>query len=100
MSARDIFYIFAKTSDANHFCAVRQDQPVPAMLDGTHWIYAGFIDNMRSRPLGFNLDKANEAMTNRGIYVYRREFVSRATTCYSKPPKGTRQTHSGCRAFP
>lgn len=75
MSARDIFYIFVKASDANHFCAVRQDQPIPAMLDGVHWSYAGFTDNLRSPPLGFDLDKANQAMTSRGVYFYRREFV-------------------------
>ena len=75
MSARDIFYIFVKTSDANQFCAVRQDQPIPAMLDGDHWSYAGFTDNLRSPPLGFDLDKAHEAMTLGGVYFYRREFI-------------------------
>lgn len=75
MSARDIFYIFVQASDANRFCAVRQDQPVPSMLDGIHWIYAGYTDNLRSPPLGFDLDKANEAMARRGVYFYRRELV-------------------------
>ena len=75
MSARDIFYIFVKTSDANRFCAVRQDQPIPAMLDGVHWSYVGLTDNLRSPPLGFDIDKAHEAMKTRGIYFYRREFV-------------------------
>jgi hypothetical protein len=75
MSARDIFYIFVNTSDANRFCAVRQDQSIPAMLDGVHWSYAGFTDNLRSPPLGFDLDKANGAMSRRGIYFYRREFI-------------------------
>ena len=45
------------------------------MLDGIHWSYAGFTDNLRSPPLGFDLDKSNEAMTRRGVYFYRRAFV-------------------------
>lgn len=75
MSAREIFYIFVKASEANQFCAVRQDQPIPAMLDGVNWLYAGFTDHLRCPPLGFDIDRAHEATSRHGIYFYQRRLV-------------------------
>lgn len=79
MCARKTFYIFAKSSDAQQFCAVRQDQPIPLMIDGVQWRYVSCIDTARDRPYGFDVDAANNAMRHHGIYLYRREFA------FSKP---------------
>jgi hypothetical protein len=75
MCARKVFYIFSKSSDGNQFCAVRQDQLIPAMLDGVHWEYAGCIDISRGKPSSFDVEDAQEATRCQGIYFYRREFA-------------------------
>lgn len=75
MCARKTFYIFANGSDAQQFCAVRQDQPIPQMIDGVRWRYVSCIDTARDRPFGFDPDDAHRAMRHRGVYFYRREFV-------------------------
>ncbi|MEL6062205.1 MULTISPECIES: hypothetical protein [unclassified Methylobacterium] len=75
MCARKTFYIFAKSADAQQFCAVRQDQPIPRMIDGVQWRYVNCIDTSRDKLCGFDLDEANEAMRHRGIYFYRRVFT-------------------------
>jgi hypothetical protein len=75
MCARKAFYIFATSSDAQQFCAVRQDQPIPRMIDGVQWRYVSCIDTTRDRPYGFDVDEANTAMRQCGVYFYRREFV-------------------------
>ena len=77
MCARKTFYIFAKASDAQQFCAVRQDQPIPRMLDGVRWTYVSCIDTTRARPFGFDIDRAHEAMRHGGIYFYCRELMFR-----------------------
>lgn len=75
MCARKTFYIFAKSSDAQQFCAVRQDQPIPAMIDGVQWRYVSCIDTSHDKPYGFDVDEAQKAMRHRGVYFYRREFI-------------------------
>ena len=75
MCARKTFYIFAKSSDAQQFCAVRQDQPIPAMIDGVQWRYVSCIDTSRDKPYGFDVDDAQKAMRHRGVHFYRREFI-------------------------
>ena len=75
MCARKTFYIFARSSDGQRFCAVRQDQPIPRMIDGVQWRYVTCIDTARDRPFGFDVDDANKAMRNGGVYFYKREFV-------------------------
>ena len=77
MCARKTFYIFAKASDEQQFCAVRQDQPIPPMIDGVRWTYVSCIDTSRDRPFGFDIDKANAAMRRGDIYLYRRELMFR-----------------------
>jgi len=75
MCARKTFYIFAKASDAQLFCAVRQDQPIPAMIDGVQWHYVSCIDTSREKPFGFDADDAQRATRHRGVYFYKREFI-------------------------
>jgi hypothetical protein len=77
MCARKTFYIFAKASDEQQFCAVRQDQPIPPMIDGIRWTYVSCIDTSRDRPFGFDIDRAHEAMREGGVYFYRRELLFR-----------------------
>lgn len=75
MCARKTFYIFAKTADKSQFCAVRQDHPIPAILDGISWEYVDCIETTRAKPFGFNTEDAQESMRNHGIYFYRRELA-------------------------
>ncbi|ACB26842.1 hypothetical protein ABID82_001110 [Methylobacterium sp. PvP062] len=77
MCARKTFYIFVSASDGEQFCAVRQDQPIPSLLDGVRWTYVGCIDITRDRPYGFDADAAHAAMRSRGVYFYRRELMFR-----------------------
>ena len=75
MCARKTFYIFVNAADGQEFCAVRQDQPIPAMIDGVQWRYVGCIDTTRDKPFGFDIDDAQRAMRHRGLYFYRRAFI-------------------------
>jgi hypothetical protein len=75
MCARKVFYVFVKTSDKDQFCAIRQDQPIPSMLDGVSWEYVDCIEVTRTKPLGFHAEDAQEATRSQGIYFYRREFA-------------------------
>ena len=75
MCARKTFYIFANACDALQFCAVRQDQPIPALIDGVQWRYVSCIDTTRDKPFGFDVDDAQRAMRHRGVYFFRREFI-------------------------
>ena len=75
MCARKTFYIFAKAADGQQFCAVRQDQPIPAMIDGVQWRYVSCIDTSRDKPFGFDVDDAHRAMRRCGVYFYKREFI-------------------------
>ncbi|WP_457105399.1 hypothetical protein [Methylobacterium sp. P5_C11] len=77
MCARKTFYIFVNASDGQSFCAVRQDQPIPPMIDGVHWTYVSCIDTSRDKPYGFDADAAHAAMRRRGVYFYRRELMFR-----------------------
>jgi hypothetical protein len=77
MCARKTFYIFSKASDEQQFCAVRQDQPIPRMIDGVTWTYVSCIDTTRDRPFGFDIDEAHRSMRHRGVYFYRRELMFR-----------------------
>jgi hypothetical protein len=77
MCARKTFYIFVKASDDQQFCAIRQDQPIPAMLDGVRWMYVACIDTSRDKPFGFDVDAANAVMRRGEIYYYRRELMYR-----------------------
>jgi hypothetical protein len=77
MCARKTYYIFVKATDDRQFCAIRQDQPIPQMIDGVQWMYVSCIDTSRDRPFGFDVDAAHEAMRHRGVYFYRRELMFR-----------------------
>ena len=77
MCARKTFYIFAKVADSQQFCAVRQDEPIPRMIDGVQWTYVSCIDTSRDKLFGFDVDAAQEAMRRRGVYFYRRELMFR-----------------------
>ncbi|APT33622.1 MULTISPECIES: hypothetical protein [Methylobacterium] len=77
MCARKTFYIFVAATDGEQFCAVRQDQPIPAIIDGVHWMYVGCIDTARDKPYGFDADAAHAAMRRGGVYLYRRELMFR-----------------------
>ena len=77
MCARKTFYIFAKASDGQQFCAIRQDQPIPRMIDGVAWTYVSCIDTARDRLFGFDADAAQAAMRRSEVYFYRRELLFR-----------------------
>jgi hypothetical protein len=77
MCARKTYYIFVKATDDRQFCAIRQDQPIPQMIDGVQWMYVSCIDTSRDRPFGFDVDAAHAAMRHRGVYFYRRELMFR-----------------------
>jgi hypothetical protein len=77
MCARKTYYIFVKATDDRQFCAIRQDQPIPQMIDGVQWMYVSCIDTSRDRPFGFDIDAAHAAMRHRGVYFYRRELMFR-----------------------
>lgn len=79
MCARKTYYIFVKATDDRQFCAIRQDQPIPQMIDGVQWMYVSCIDTSRDRPFGFDVDAAHAAMRHRAVYFYRRELMFRRT---------------------
>jgi hypothetical protein len=74
MCARKVFYIFSKVGQANEFCAVRQDQPIPSFLDGVTWELSRILNVPVERLLGFDLDDADAATRKSGVYHFRREF--------------------------
>ena len=77
MCARKTFYIFVEASDGAQFCAVRQDHPIPTVIDGVRWKYVSCIDTARDKPYGFDADAAHAAMRQQGVYFYRRELMFR-----------------------
>lgn len=74
MCTHKIYYIFSKVSDGTAFCAVRQDQPIPAFLDGLNWIFARTFEAPFDEPLGFDFDQAEADTHKRDTYFFRREF--------------------------
>ncbi|TXN40607.1 hypothetical protein FV232_23080 [Methylobacterium sp. WL30] len=74
MCTHKIYYIFSKVSDDTAFCAVRQDQPIPAFLDGSNWLFARTFEAPFDKPLGFDFDQAEAATHKRDTYFFRRGF--------------------------
>ena len=72
MCARQVYYIFSKADDAARFCAVRQDQPIPAFLDGVAWTFVRSLNVPTDKLSGFDLDAAEDATRQARAYLYER----------------------------
>ena len=75
MCAHKIYYIFSKVSDRTAFCAVRQDQPIPAFLDGLSWVFARTFQVPFNEPLGFDFEQAEASTHKKNTYFFSREFA-------------------------
>ena len=51
-------------------CAVRQDRPVPAFVNGEVWDFGGTVEATEAVPPGFRPEAAQEAMRLTGYYLF------------------------------
>jgi hypothetical protein len=52
------------------FCAVPEDYPVPAFVDGHGWAFAGKVDEPSAAPLGFEQEPARALVPLTGFYLF------------------------------
>ena len=51
------------------FCAVPEDYPVPAFVDGHGWAFAGKVDEPSAAPLAFEQEPARALVPLTGFYL-------------------------------
>ena len=53
------------------FCAVPEDYPVPAFVDGHGWEFAGKVEELSAAPLSFERQAARAVVPLTGFYLFR-----------------------------
>ena len=63
------YNVFRRKQQPALRCAVRQDRPVPAFVNGETWVFGG-IATTKEPPPGFQPEAASEAMRLTGYYLF------------------------------
>jgi len=66
---RPAYNLFRRKRHLDLFCAVPEDYPVPAFVDG-HWEYAGKVDGTSAAPRGFESKAAKDVVPLTGFYLF------------------------------
>ena len=79
------YNLFRSTRSADLLCAVPEDYPVPAFINGQGWAFAGKLAEPCAAPLGFEWRGAETVVPLTGFYLF---------TAF-----GARQESTGCQAM-
>ncbi len=66
---RPAYNLFRRKQHLNLFCAVPEDYPVPAFVDGHGWEHVGTMAS--AAPLGFEREAAKAIVPLTGFYLFR-----------------------------
>jgi len=64
------YNLFRRKRQQDLFCAVPEDYPVPAFVDGHGWEVAGKLDEPSAAPLGFQREAARAVVPLTGFYLF------------------------------
>jgi hypothetical protein len=77
---RPAYNLFRCKHHLDLFCAVPEDYPVPAFVDGHGWAFAGKVDEPSGAPLGFKLETVRAILPLTGFYLFRASCSDRERT--------------------
>ena len=66
------FNLFCRRDEPDIRCAVPEERPVPAFLEGPVWQFAGKIDGAALAAAGFGHSVVAEAVQAQGYYIFQR----------------------------
>ena len=66
---RPAYNLFRSTRSADLLCAVPEDYPVPAFINGQGWAFAGKLAESSAAPLGFAWTGAGTVVPLTGFYL-------------------------------
>ena len=84
---RPAYNLFRSTRSADLRCAVPEDYPVPAFINGQGWAFAGKLAEPAAAPLGFERQAAGAVVPLTGFYL----FTAFAARQESTGERGTKQ---------
>ena len=67
---RPAYNLFRSTRSAELLCAVPEDYPVPAFINGQGWAFAGKLAEPSAAPLGFEWTSAGAVVPLTGFYLF------------------------------
>jgi len=67
---RPAYNLFRSTRSADLLCAVPEDYPVPAFINGQGWVFAGKLAEPSAAPLGFEWTGAGVVVPLTGFYLF------------------------------
>ena len=67
---RPAYNLFRSTRSADLLCAVPEDYPVPAFINGQGWAFAGKLAEPSAAPLGFEWTSAGAVVPLTGFYLF------------------------------
>jgi hypothetical protein len=67
---RPAYNLFRSTRSADLLCAVPEDYPVPAFINGQGWVFAGKLAEPSAAPLGFEWTSAGAVVPLTGFYLF------------------------------
>ena len=67
---RPAYNLFRSTRSADLLCAVPEDYPVPAFINGQGWAFAGKLAEPSAAPLGVEWTGAGAVVPLTGFYLF------------------------------
>jgi hypothetical protein len=67
---RPAYNLFRSTRSPDLLCAVPEDYPVPAFINGQGWVFAGKLAESSAAPLGFEWTGAGAVVPLTGFYLF------------------------------
>ena len=67
---RPAYNLFRSKRSPDLLCAVPEDDPVPAFINGQGWAFAGKLAEPSAAPLGFEWRGAETVVPLTGIYLF------------------------------
>ncbi len=66
-----VYNLFRRKTSPDLCCAVPEDRPVPAFLDGASWDYAGTLRQSDQPPAGFDQAAAEVGVQLNGFHLFQ-----------------------------
>ena len=70
VGVRPAYNLFRRTRSADLLCAVPEDDPVPAFINGQGWAFAGKLSEPSAAPHGFEWMGAGAVVPLTGFYLF------------------------------
>ena len=67
---RPAYNLFRSKQSPDLLCAVPEDYPVPAFINGQGWAFSGKVDEPSVAPLGFEWERAETMVPLTGFYLF------------------------------